>query len=290
MISYYNNFYKDLFQRTSGFLPIWPLKQEVQLGDILLIRSGKMIPLGNINDPFFGVGQDIRLTPVFHPMAYLWQTEFGIRISQQTQAVLYNESEEPQGRQQILLEFDHPGSYFFRAQGIRYQSIENFWQFQFKLLQQLASEKFNFKELYIISSVAQVDSYALSVAAESPASVTINVSSDYEGLVSFDDLCKEGLEWKLENMQGMHQLHISESGGPLFFKAYKLEVSHKGKDRILKYIRELLPDSFQKYTSNIITYCPSEILPSIEIYPANVHEIFHFREINLDDLALFFGE
>jgi len=105
-----------------------------------------------------------------------------------------------------------------------------------------------------------------------------------------NDLTKEKYKGVIQDMKSLHAAHINDKGGQMFFRAQKMEASHQGKEIVRKYLSENLPNSMQKHTADIIRYSPTQVLPSIDIYPAEVHKLFDFREMNLDDVSKFFGE
>lgn len=78
----------------------------------------------------------------------------------------------------------------------------------------------------------------------------------------------------------------NEKAGSIFFKAQKLEVSHQGVEKISDYIVKELPESMKKIKHNILQDAPTQVLPSLEIFPAKVHGLFHFREMKMDDFII----
>ena len=286
-----SSLYQDVYLKSKGYIPLWPFNSTAELGDLFLIRKGNMIRIGNINIPFFGVSKEIEYSEDLKTDDYMWQLDKGVGMTIKSRGPIceINGFVFPAEKQGMLLQFDCSGSYFFKGSDVITRSIDNFHHFQFKLLQQLASEKFNFTELYVVHSVADVSSFAMAIASADQASMMVSSSDQVSVPYTLDSLADESQGWKLENMQGVDHLHLAQKGGTMFFKAHKLATSHKGKERILKYMREMLPKEMHQYMGNILNYSPTQILPSEEIFPANVHELFHFREVNLDDVALLFG-
>jgi hypothetical protein len=41
-------FFTDFYMKSNGYIPSWPLGTEMDLGDLFLMRSGKMVKIGNV--------------------------------------------------------------------------------------------------------------------------------------------------------------------------------------------------------------------------------------------------
>jgi len=288
----YSSLYQDIYLKTKGYVPLWPFNSNAELGDLFIIRRGNMIRIGNINVPFFGVAKEIEYSDRLKSDDYMWHLDKGVHMTIKSRGPIceINGFVFPAEKQGMLLQFESSGSYLFQGDSVFTQSIDNFHHFQFKLLQQLAAEKFNFTEIYVVTSVADVASFAMTIAAEDQASMMVSSSDQVSVPYNLSSLADESLGWKLENMQGISHLHLAEKGSTMFFKAQKLDVSKQGRERALKYMKEFLPKEMLQYRNNILNYSPTQILPSKEIFPANVHELFQFRDLNLDDIALLFGD
>ena len=170
------------------------------------------------------------------------------------------------------------------------RSINNFYEFKFKLLQELTSEKFNFKEAFVVTSVAKAEDLTLMISGDKNASVMISIPNDIKLFQTENYLTSNNADWEVESMDNIAAIHIDNTGGQLFFKAQKLEASSQGKELIRNYMRNNLPESIQENAANILRFVPTQILPSNEIFPAKTHDLFHFREMNLNDISVFFSE
>lgn len=296
MIKLFSEFYKDLYNKSNGYIPNWPLNTEVNLGDLMLMRTGRMIKIGNIADPYFGVYEDISIEQEWTPSYEDWNISSGVNYLVRSNRLALK-LDDPllilAERNGVLIRFDYPGAYFFRTAQVCKKSILNFSQFEFKLLQQLASEKFNFKEVFVISSIAKAPTYALGLAGQEDASVAVSLDDELPSLphnLDFLTASKSDSLVNLESMTGVEHFQIQKDSGSVFFKARKLCVSHKGREIARQYAKKNLPQEMQQYMRNIIRYAPIDILPSNDIFPSRVHDLFHFRELNLNDINLFVGE
>lgn len=292
MVSYYSKFYQDLYMKSGGYIPLWPLKTTANLGDLFLIRYGHMIKIGNILDKFFEIYEDIHIEDDWSSTWNLWNIDSGVKHSIRSGLTISEDDGYiiPEDRHTLILDFQHKGSYFFRTPEVRERSITNFSDFRFKLLQFLASEKFSFKEIFVMTSVAKVDDYAMMVAAQDSASAMISIPSDADMPHNLIQLANIQPHWRIEYMNNISTFHIAQTGDQMFFKAQKLEASDHGKEIIKKHIAQNLPESMQEQVYNILRFSPTEVLPTNELFPAKVHELFHFREMNLNDVSMFLGE
>ncbi|MTB52084.1 hypothetical protein [Lewinella sp. W8] len=239
-------------------------------------------------DEFFGVNEDISITEGRHPYLDAYPMQSGVSQS-------FRRERDPEkvsssnSASYLNLEFNDAGDYFFDASNLSVRSIENFYEFKFKLLQQLASEKFNFKEIYVVTSVMKAEAFTLLTAEDDDATLEVFFEGDHQSGVTAEDLTKGETKPKISSMKGVASPLIKEVDGAFFFKAQRLEVSTQGKEIVSKHILSQLPESMQKHRSEILRYVPTQVLPSNDIYPAKVHELFHWREMNLDDLLDYLG-
>lgn len=292
MINYYSKFYQDLYLNSGGYIPLWPLKRTADLGDLFLIRYGYMIKIGNILEKYFDIYEDVHIEEDIEIDWNLWNIDSGVSYAVKS-GIMLGERDGfviPEDRHALMLDFEDKGSYFFRTAKIKEKCISNFHDFSFKLLQFLASEKFSFKEIFVLTSVAKVDDYAMMVASAANASAMISIDSQAKVPHNLSAFAKLPPSFQIEYMNQISTFHISEKGNQMFFKAQKLEASSHGKELIKKYINEQLPESMKAQAANILRFAPTEVLPANELFPSKVHELFRFRGMNLNDVSMFLGE
>lgn len=280
-------FARQLYLKTNGFVPVWPFDVEPKLGDLFVIKGSQMVHLGNMISTYLGIEQeDLNVEENTQPIHELWQLESGIELSFKAKGGVYEIDGLifPEDRHGLLVRFQEPGSFFFRAYDLHYKFISNFYQFSFKLLQQLAAERFSFREVFIVTSTAKAAAYALAVANQRNAHML--VSSPEMLQPNLDQLALPDFYLEIENMQGLKDFRLADKKDGHFFKAKKFEISGKGVEFLNNYIRAELPPEFLKYQANILNYAPLEMLSANEIYPASVHELFHFRDMSLNDVEL----
>ncbi|MFK8006912.1 MAG: hypothetical protein AB8H03_11095 [Saprospiraceae bacterium] len=290
MTIHYTDFYKDLYRMSNGYIPLWPFATETNLGDLFVLRSGQMIKIGNIGDKFFGVYDEISIEQEWQPFQQSWDIQSGIQESYKSkkQVNIFCNPCETSG---LKIKFDFPGAYFFHAPKVFHRSIENFYEFKFKLLQYLTSEKFSFKEIFVVTSIAKAQNYTLLISSGSNAQMVIDATEEStEAPQSLFGLIGNKIKTEVTQLDNIHTAHINKEGGQFFFRAQKLKASHQGKEIVRKYLIESLPESVKKNAENILEFVPTQILPSVNIFPAKVHELFDFRRMNLDDISMFFGE
>ncbi len=283
MTKQHASFVRQLFLRTNGFVPVWPFDTEPRLGDLFLIRANRMIHLGNIIGPYLGI-EDVKLGEYTQPNHELWKLESGVELSFKAKGTIYEIDGIifPEDRHGLFIRFEEPGSFFFRAFDIHYHFINNFYSFSFKLLQQLAAERFSFREVFIVTSTATAAGCALAVSNQHQAHML--VSSPEMLQPNLDQLALPDLYLEIENMKGLKDFRLADRKDGHFFKAKKFELSGKGVEFLSDFMGDQLPPEFMKYQANILNYAPLEMLPANEIYPASVHELFHFRDMTLNDV------
>jgi hypothetical protein len=277
--------------KSNGYIPSWPLGTEMDLGDLFLMRSGKMVKIGNVLDQYFGVFEDVSIQEDYTLDWESWNLDSGVQYSFFSKEIKdsLGYSNFLTAKQGLSIRFDHPGAYLFRIPEILHRSIENFYDLKFKLLQELASEKFSFKEIFVVTSLAKTPSFGMMMATGNEASAVISFPDNQALPYSLDELGNKSLEYEMESLNNVGCVHIGSNGGQMFFKAKKMEASPRGIEIARDYIKNNLPESMQKRTRNILNYAPTEIFPSFDIYPAKVHDMFHFRDMNIEDVNVLFG-
>lgn len=289
MNNFYNNFYKGVYRKTDGYIPLWPLmsRAELELGDLMLIQYGQMVKIGNIFDPFFGIYESIKATEGWLELFESWNIQSGVHqfFRSETGDIDKNNRDS-----ELKLKFDSAGDYIFSASGIYQRSIENFHEINFKLLQELAAEKFSFTEVFVVTSIANAELMSLLVAAAADAQVIFSMEEKEQAHYSFIDIVNSELKPRVSQMESMASCYTKREGEQVFFKAQKLEISTQGKEIAKEYIQENLPESIRNNIKSILNFAVPQIFPSSNIFPSEVHKLFHFREMNLDDVSEFLGE
>lgn len=289
MISHYTNFYKDFYRMSNGYIPLWPFKTEADIGDLFVIRFGQMIKVGNICDKYFGVYEEIDMEDDWQSIMGSWRIQSGISHSFKLKKAT-NSSGDPYEDAGFRIQFETMGAYFFDAPKVSQRSIKNFYEFKFKLLQELAAEKFSFKEVFVVTSMAKVETYSLLISSGNEAYAGISAKEEKDIPRNLKDLTRDEFKGEITDLKSIHVADISAKGGQLFFQAQKMEVSDQGKEIVRKYLLDNLPESMRKHTANILQYSPTQVLPAINIFPSSIHDLFNFRDMNLDDISLFLGE
>lgn len=274
---------------SNGYIPLWPFKTEADIGDLFVIRFGQMIKVGNICDNFFGVYEEMDIEDNWQSIMESWSIQSGISHSFKLRKAT-NASGDPFEDAGLRIQFETMGAYFFDAPKVSYRSIKNFYAFKFKLLQELATEKCSFKEIFVVTSMAKVDTYSLLISSGNEAYAVISAKEEEDIPRNLKDLTKAEYNGEITALKSIHVADLSETGGRLFFQAQKMEISDKGKEIVRKYLLDNLPASMRKHTSNILQYSPTQVLPAVDIFPSKVHDLFSFRDMNLNDISLFLGE
>ncbi len=293
-MSAYNHlsfFYQDLYLSTQGFIPFWPLGEPLRIGDLFLFRSKRMIKLGNIADPYFQLREYIKIRkPGYHPMHYAWQLDRGVKTDFKGAAIkhYYKKLKMHPSKQGLMVKFGFPGAYFFRTSEIVYHVFENYYDLSYEILQRLASEKSNFREIFMVTETAMVKNFSLGIARGAKSRFFLNLP-EITVIPTLDILNKPGLNYKVEHIRNMDTLYLDYPGENMFFRAKKIALSSSGHHRLQKFIQNNFSEDMQRYTSNLLDYAQTSILPSNDLYPGDIHEYFHFRPMNMSDIEHFLG-
>ena len=117
MLEHYAEFYKDLYRKSDGYIPLWPFKTEVNLGDLYVIRNGHMLKIANIFDKYFGIYEDVDIEEDWSPLWELWSLQSGMKHSFISKDVVYelNNYIFPLEKQGLLIQFEDEGILLFRS-------------------------------------------------------------------------------------------------------------------------------------------------------------------------------
>ncbi|MEO1261792.1 MAG: hypothetical protein AAFZ15_23510 [Bacteroidota bacterium] len=289
MMNIYSKLFQDIYLSTNGYVPAWPIGTTFQVGDIMLLQQHRMIPLGNLSDPYFGLDQYVESYVREAPIERLWQVERGINVMHKASDMIHvlDGYLLLEGQQAMIINFKERGDYFFRCKGITYTHFKNFQELEFEILQRLASQKCCFKDICVITDIATIDHYAMAIANKNKSCLIISGEdgSEYNLL----DLADPDSFYINKKIKDLDDLRLKWEGGNIFFKARRMGLSSRGEHLITEYIHKYLPDALHRFESNILDYATTDFLPSNVLYPANVHEYFNFRKMNLDDVEEFLG-
>jgi len=283
-----NKFYLNTYLQTGGFIPVFPVGNQLDIGDFFVIENREIFKLVSLakNEEFFDLEEPVIQSRDITVPHEIWQTQHAINTSFKSRGAAFeweniylNEMQ-----QALIIEFTDPGSYFFRTGEVITRRFENFFKLSNQILQKFVSKEFNFKKIYFVNEVASTDDCALSVSDKYGNLVVDFAEEGYYGL---DDLVTPGISFLPHQSKNLAYNKLRESGCN-FIKAVRLDMSFQGEHHVSQHIRNHLPKNMQKYYHNLLNYGKTNVLKLTNIFPGNASDYYSFFPMGLEDIEQLF--
>lgn len=270
-------FVRQIYRNSGGFIPTWPLGKQVKLGDVIDLKFRRMIYLGTLLDPLVDININIEEDDSIDDSK--WQSKNSVNITFKGKGDIPSEgSKLPIDKAGLTVEFTKKGGFLFQPSGMKINRIKNLITVRKEAKEKLFREMFSLRKVYIITQVAEVNSYALTISQSKNSKLEVAVEG--KPSISVSDLANVslGLDVKTENALDFN--NIGTQGGSIFFKAEKLILKKEEKEKLFERKPNL---------KNI----PEEYLPSFLenqiIESEGIEKLFDFTPTTLEDLDDFMG-
>ena len=273
-------FYLDCCAKTSGWFPVEPKGEPISPGDFGPVKNGSVAPLGNLFQ--MKMVDDIEITDP--PISFGrpdWRLSSGVRASQET--AQFDEGGEVGLWRSQHLRFREPGSYLLCGINPRAAFIANWSRIQDEVTLKLTISKYSFRQVWVVTDVLYFDRWGLAVAESDQAELDLSVR--YEGVdTGFDHLSM--LSHQASQMRRSQGLSVLERGSDersLFFKAKKLVLTQRVRDRLLGDMMREAADGFNR----ISAWMKSDLTSRLDysaVNPNSCLETFTWTDATIDDL------
>ena len=229
----YKTYYQHIYQKTGGYIPMYPLTSNIHPGDFFQIQNGEIVLLGNI----FRNAIIDKLEVEF---------EFDIKLSPENWALQDGVSKPYSGRgsgqnaidgnfeySKQIIAFNNKGSFMFKGQNPTAVRIKNWNDIQAQLIIKMTQAMYSFRSLYIVTDTAILDEWTLAIAGKKDAELELATEEENFGLIEiFGRESSKTIQSR--DIEYYHRETKAKSG---FFKAKKLAV-HDDKTEV--FISDLL--------------------------------------------------
>lgn len=274
----YQQFYREFYLHSGGWIPVMPLGCKLELGDFGQIARGGFKPLGNITQ--LRLVYEIKTTVPLALNPPDWQLESGL---EKTSVSLYSQTNEQNisstwSKQELALK--QKGDFIFHGVEPKARLICNWSEFKQDITLRLTQTEYSFREVYLITALATVKPWGLAIAGADNAELDLvaeTAQTDSYALLSHHSV----------TMQHSRQLALFENSADLpgyFFKAKKLVLSDRKKDQL---IDRLLQKKAAQGEPVLADWLSGDLLNSVqtnELNAANCLEYFDWVDATLDDL------
>lgn len=306
----FHNCYRKIFERTNGFVLNWPIGSNIHLGDFFSIKPGAFSIVGRISDPNmemifydpyenndieFAVpaaepvkDENVRIG-ISRPPNHIWRLKDGVFNDYFGNKMLVPHKRKVIAPEvnQFITRLENQGSFFFSAKNVKYRKVLDFYKVHKRIIRRLATQFFNYSEIYLVTEVAKVDNYSLGISREENAELVISMDEYFNGDIL--DLIHSGQDLTIEKANGFEYLKFHGGEGAIAFKALKMSLSMKAKELTIKKIYESQDPEIRDHAVEIINNDLASIIPSIEINSSNASDFFEWRPMSVEDIDVFLG-
>ncbi|MBV1873602.1 MAG: hypothetical protein KUG80_02410 [Gammaproteobacteria bacterium] len=266
-------FYRECYLQTGGWIPMAPLSQAVDLGDFCQINRRRVRPLGNILN--LNLIEEVLVSEALHLNPDDWQFSVGIQ-----QVFCATEQQQSSEWTKQVLEFSKPGAFMFYGNNPRAQLILNWSQFKEEITLKLSQGEFNFREIYVITGVASMADWGLVIAAKSGAK--LETSAQIRTTDSFDLLNHHSC--MVEQSNDIESFEKSNECTNNFFRAKKLVLSDQKKEHFTRQVLRNCDGSFKSRSADWLNTDLLNRVEANELNLANCLEFFDWVDVSLDDV------
>ncbi len=179
----YQNFYRNFYRKTNGFIPVAPIGRAVFPGDFFQISNGYMVVLGNIFrggviDPLeVDISDQDKLNPAE------WNFSDGVTKPYSGRGSGHSPLAGEFEFSKQVLAFKEKGSFMFKATAPKSVRIRNWNDFQQALIIRLTQTLYSFRKVYVVTEVVTAEEWTLAISGGAQAELEIATDQENFGLV-----------------------------------------------------------------------------------------------------------
>ncbi|MEP0984333.1 hypothetical protein [Ekhidna sp.] len=306
----FQNCYRSIFEKTNGFVLNWPVGSNIRLGDFFSLKPGKLSIVGSINDsnvemtyfdPYENREIDFSVpsiepekeekAKVVHsePPSHLWMIKQGCNSDYIGNKMLIPHKRKvvPPEVNQYITRLQKPSSFFFSAKGVRYSRLIDFYKVHKRIIRRLATQFFNYSEVYLVTEIAHLDKYSIGINREDNAELVTSLEEYFNGDIL--ELVNTEIPFVVEKADRFRYLKLRENGGKIAFRALKMTLSMKAKELTVKKIYNSQDPEVKEKAVEMINDDLHNLIPAIEINSSNASDFFEWQPMSMEDVNIFLG-
>jgi hypothetical protein len=249
---------------------MFPLTQNIKLGDFCQTVRGLLVPQGNIEQ--LRILDETLLSPSMLLEPEVWRFSHGVELVMQQQHNEYTEQ---------LLRFYEPGSCVFYLNEPKAQYILNWQEIKDNLTIKLTQTDYSFRDVFVITAVTTGADWSGVIAGKAQAELKLVADcyangNDHHHLLRNDSV-------KAEIIQNIDYFEKHTEQPCYFFQAKKLVLSEQEKQKVrINHIK----NGNQGYLPNYRNNHSIEQIPGKNITINNCLDYFEWADVSLDDVEL----
>ena len=258
---------------------MYPLSQPILLGDFCQIQRSRLKPLGNLSQLNLA---DVYLSATLPMNEDDWKLSAGVnQIYYSTEQTINDQDQSLEWNKQIL-GFADIGSFVFHGTNPQCEFMLNWSELVENITVTLTQGSFSFRELYVVTAIAMLDSWGLAIAGKDEARLEMSSEiSEADCYTLMSNPACRATESKYISS------YSKSSGYPAyFFKAKKLVLTDRMRETFLS---ELLQQSEQLAEAQVANWIDAKLinkLKSNELNMVTALEFFTWVDVSLDDVEL----
>jgi hypothetical protein len=271
------HFCRTCYFQTGGWIPAFPMTQQLQLGDFCQIAQSRLRPLGNILN--MRLVEEVLLSEAILLDEEEWKLNSGVKQQFCATEKLSGEDGSCKEWTRQLLEFEQKGSFAFYGFQPFCRMILNWHRLKHDVVLKLTQSEYAFREVYVITGVVTVENWGLALANQAQAQLEVSAqtrSHEWYELIAH-------VTRRLEQSRGI--VNFSHDRPAYFFKAKKLVLSDKKRDHFLRTILRRQEQYSTVAMSNWLRDDMLNLLSANEMNLANGLEFFDWVDASLDDVV-----
>lgn len=302
MINITKKFYVDFYNKTNGFIPSKPLKQNLYPGDFFQIQKGEIIVLGNIFRKNIVDVDEVIFENGIPQNEFNWKFSDGVTKPFVGRDSGQNPIEGTFGYTRQVLSFKEFGSFFFTSTKPESVKIVNWNAIAAELIIKLTQVLYSFREVYVVTESAAPKNWTLVISGSDKGELEIASETESAGLIELFGNANS----KTIQARDIEYYEIENHKRPSFFKAKKLVVQ---PEKLEVFISDLITQrtgvvdwasNFFDYefyhenlhVSNKVPRNPQasvlDMLQANQLNPNTALEYFKWENANLDDIERMF--
>jgi len=269
-------YYRQCYLRTKGWIPVYPARPDLLPGDFCSLQDGALRPLGNITELRLSDEIMIRELPL-SPSD--WKLLHAVsQVLTETGPSDDETDLEPETRQ--TLEFEAAGGFVFHGHNPRCTVLLNWSQIVDEITTKLTQSQYAFREVYVITGVASVCPWSLTIAGRARARLEICTRKTNADVFSSmtDETCRVASKADIST-------HARSLEKPLkFIRGKRLVMSDRASEALLKRVITGPEEQRIRFLSNWIDQNKFDAVRENELNLATCLQYFDWVSTSLDDV------
>jgi hypothetical protein len=271
-------YYRQCYLRTEGWLPVNPASPGIAPGDFCTLQRGELRPLGNIMTDL-RISEDMIESRELPLSPSDWRLQHAVsQVFAETERSDSENDLEPKTRQ--VLEFEAAGGFVFDGHNPRCTVLLNWSQIVDEITIGLTQSHYAFREVYVITGVASVCPWSLTIAGKTGAKLetfTRKANTDVFSLMT-DETCQVVSKADISTYARSHEQPLT------FVRGKRLVMSNLASETLLGRSIADHKEGRIKFLSNWIDQSRFDALQENELNLATCLKYFDWVNTSLDDV------